>query len=98
MLLLITALVSAIYLTWGRGLHLGPALVAAVVLGIELGLRQGWFRLPTGTFPMHTIFALTIAVCGWMLFVGEGPRLRVAAATCVLLVGVVQTLSAFKIA
>lgn len=97
-MMMFAAFAAALFLTWGRW-QLGPALVAAVVLGLEVAFRQGWVRMPSTDLPLNTLFAITIAVCGYLCYQAEGGvKLRIAAATTVALVGAMQTLAAFKIA
>jgi len=95
-ILLSCALASAIYLAVGR-LAFNAATVAAAVLFVELAFRLGWFHFSLGGLPLSTIFAIAVAVCGFLAFQAEGQKLRVAAATVVLIAGGLQTLAAFGI-
>ncbi len=90
------ALASAIYLAVGR-FGFNATTVVAAVLFVELAFRLGWFHFALGGLPLGTILAIAVAVGGFLVFQAEAQKMRVAAATLVLLTGALQTLSAFGI-
>lgn len=89
--LILAALAAGVYLSMGN-VKLSPSTVAAGVAAMELAFNRNWFRFSLGNLPLQTIFAVTLAVCGFMLYQRESNKQRVAAGMVILIVGALQTL------
>lgn len=71
--------------------------IAVVVSAVELLLRLGVVRLDVRDVPLGLVLGGALAVVGLVMYFRVATKASVTAATCVLLVGALQTLSALRL-
>lgn len=88
----VAALAASVYLLTGSFAR-HWALGAAIASGVQVAIAFGWMTLRIANLPLHLLISIAMVVCGGFLFFRANARSQVAAATVIVLVGLIRLLS-----